>query len=65
MLETKEQVIIMAHKNPDMDAFGSGIGIYKMVAAMGKKAHIVVNEVSSRSVLYMEASHRAMCIRRI
>lgn len=47
LLETKEQVIIMAHKNPDMDAFGSGIGIYKMVAAMGKKAHIVVNEVSS------------------
>ena len=47
LLATKEQVIIMAHKNPDMDAFGSGIGIYKMVAAMGKKAHIVVNEVSS------------------
>lgn len=47
LLETKEQVIIMAHKNPDMDAFGSGIGIYKMVAALGKKAHIVVNEVSS------------------
>lgn len=47
LLETKEKVIIMAHKNPDMDAFGSGIGIYKMVTAMGKKAHIVVNEVSS------------------
>lgn len=47
LLETKEQVIIMAHKNPDMDAFGSGIGIYKMVSALGKKAHIVVNEVSS------------------
>ena len=37
----------MAHKNPDMDAFGSGIGIYKMVTALGKTAHIVVNEVSS------------------
>ena len=47
LLETKERVIIMAHKNPDMDAFGSGIGIYKMVTALGKKAHIVVNEVSS------------------
>ncbi len=47
LLETREKVIIMAHKNPDMDAFGSGIGIYKMVTAMGKKAHIVVNEVSS------------------
>lgn len=47
LLETKEKVIIMAHKNPDMDAFGSGIGIYKMVTALGKTAHIVVNEVSS------------------
>ena len=47
LLETKERVIIMAHRNPDMDAFGSGIGIYKMVSALGKEAHIVVNEVSS------------------
>lgn len=47
LLETKERAIIMAHKDPDMDAFGSGIGIYKMVTALGKKAHIVVNEVSS------------------
>lgn len=47
LLETKERAIIMAHKDPDMDAFGSGIGIYKMVAALGKEAHIVVNEVSS------------------
>jgi c-di-AMP phosphodiesterase-like protein len=47
LLETKERVIIMAHKNPDMDAFGSGIGIYRMVSSLGKQAHIVVNEVSS------------------
>lgn len=47
LLETKEKVIIMAHKNPDMDAFGSGVGIYKMVTALGKDAHIVINDVSS------------------
>jgi c-di-AMP phosphodiesterase-like protein len=37
----------MAHKNPDMDAFGSAIGVYRMVSSMNKKAHIVINEVSS------------------
>lgn len=47
LLETKEQVIIMAHKNPDMDAFGAAIGVYRMVTSMEKKAHIVINEISS------------------
>ncbi len=47
LLETKEKVIIMAHKNPDMDAFGAAIGVYRMVTSMDKKAHIVINEVSS------------------
>lgn len=47
LLETKEKVIIMAHKNPDMDAFGAAIGVYRMVTSMEKKAHIVINEVSS------------------
>lgn len=47
LLENKEKVIIMAHKDPDMDAFGSAIGVYRMVTAMNKEAHIVINEVSS------------------
>lgn len=47
LLETKEDVIIMAHQDPDMDAFGSAIGVYRMVTAMNKPAHIVINEVSS------------------
>lgn len=47
LLETKEKVIIMAHKNPDMDAFGSAIGVCRMVNSMNKEAHIVINEVSS------------------
>ena len=47
LLENKEKVIIMAHKDPDMDAFGSAIGVYRMVTSMSKEAHIVINEVSS------------------
>ena len=46
LLLSKEKVLIMAHKRPDSDAFGSAIGIYRMVTSMGKKAHIVLNEVT-------------------
>lgn len=47
LLETREKAIIMAHQTPDMDAFGAAVGVYRMVTSMNKKAHIVINEVSS------------------
>ena len=47
LLESKDQVIIMGHQLPDVDCLGSGIGIYRLVTAMNKKAHIVINEATS------------------
>ena len=41
-----DQVLIMGHKNPDMDAIGSAIGILKMAEANGKKAFIVLDKQS-------------------
>ncbi|MCL6572168.1 MAG: DHH family phosphoesterase [Bacillus sp. (in: Bacteria)] len=38
-----DKVIIMGHKNPDMDSIGSGIGIYKVAQMNQKEAYIVVN----------------------
>lgn len=46
VLETKDQVLIMGHKNPDADSIGSAIGIYRLATAMNRQAHIVINEVS-------------------
>lgn len=46
LLLSKERVIIMAHQRPDADAFGSAIGIYRLVTAMGKKANIILNDVT-------------------
>ncbi|MCR5544343.1 MAG: DHH family phosphoesterase [Eubacterium sp.] len=46
LLLGKEKVMIMAHKRPDADAFGSAIGIYRMVTSLGKKANIVINEIT-------------------
>ncbi|MBQ9984100.1 MAG: DHH family phosphoesterase [Lachnospiraceae bacterium] len=47
MLVNKDKVIIMGHKKPDIDSLGSAIGIYRLATMMEKKAHIVINEVTS------------------
>lgn len=38
-----EQVIIMGHMNPDIDALGSAIGMYRLATNLGKPAFIVAN----------------------
>ena len=47
LLANKDKVIIMAHQRPDADAFGSAVGIYRLVTTLGKKGYIVLNEVTS------------------
>lgn len=47
LLENKENVIIMGHQIGDIDAFGSALGLYRAMKQMGKKAHIVLNEITS------------------
>lgn len=46
ILETKDKVIVMGHKLPDVDCLGSALGIYRLADALGKKVHIVINEVT-------------------
>lgn len=36
----------MGHNNPDMDAFGAAIGVYRSVINRGKEAFIVLNEIN-------------------
>ncbi len=47
LLESKDRVLIMGHRLPDIDAFGAAVGIYRIATALNKKAHIVINEVTS------------------
>ncbi|MBR1866907.1 MAG: DHH family phosphoesterase [Lachnospiraceae bacterium] len=47
MLITRDKVIIMGHKKPDIDCLGSAIGIYRLATLLDKEAHIVINEVTS------------------
>lgn len=43
----KDQIIVMGHKISDPDSFGACMGIYRAAVALEKKAHIVINDVST------------------
>ncbi|MGB4661583.1 MAG: DHH family phosphoesterase, partial [Mobilitalea sp.] len=46
-LEAKDKIVIMGHKIGDIDSFGSAVGVYRLAKTFNKKAHIVINEVTS------------------
>ena len=57
-ITVKDNILVMGHKMTDVDSFGAAIGIYRAAAALQKKAHIVINEVSaSVKTLYDEFSN--------
>lgn len=43
LITASDKVIIMGHKNPDMDSIGASIGIYKVAQMNQKDAYIVLN----------------------
>jgi len=47
LMETKDRLLIMGHRLTDIDAFGAAVGIYRIATAMDKKAHIIINEVTT------------------
>ena len=47
IVETKERILIMGHPISDLDCIGAAIGIYEVANYSGKKANIVLDEVTS------------------
>ncbi len=47
IIESREHVIIMGHSISDVDSLGAAIGVYCAARVLGKKAQIVLNEVTS------------------
>lgn len=47
VIESREHVIIMGHSISDVDCLGAAIGVYCAARVLGKKAQIVLNEVTS------------------
>lgn len=46
MIQSSPDIFIMGHNNPDMDSFGSSLGVYEGALDMGKNVYIVLNEVT-------------------
>lgn len=43
LIKQSSKVLIMGHRNPDMDCFGAAIGIYRIASSIEKEAHIIIN----------------------
>lgn len=47
LIKESDKVMIMGHTNPDIDAMGSSIGIYRLAKTLGKSAYIINNNIGS------------------
>lgn len=43
----KDKVLVMGHRMPDVDSFGSAVGIYRIATTLGRKCHIVLDEATT------------------
>ena len=47
IMTAKDTVLVMGHRMPDVDCFGSAVGIYRIAKTLDRKVHIVLNEIPS------------------
>ncbi|MBR3002803.1 MAG: DHH family phosphoesterase [Clostridia bacterium] len=54
LIKESSKVMIMGHTNPDIDAMGSALGVYRLVKSLEKNAYIITSEFSSALDSFME-----------
>lgn len=47
LIEAKDHVLIMGHKLSDVDAVGAAIGVFRICKTFNKRAHIVIDDIST------------------
>lgn len=47
IITSKEKVLVMGHRMADVDSFGAAIGIYRIAQTLGRKTHIVMNDITT------------------
>jgi len=47
IITSKDRVLIMGHRLGDVDSFGASVGIARITKTLNRKAHIVLNDVTS------------------
>lgn len=43
----KDDIFIMGHAIEDIDSFGAAMGIYRIAKGLGKRAHVVINDITT------------------
>ena len=47
LIKESDKVMIMGHTNPDIDAMGSSMGIYRLAKSMNKNAYIINSTIGT------------------
>ena len=47
LIKESSKVMIMGHTNPDIDAMGSALGVYRLVKSLDKRGYIITSDFSS------------------
>lgn len=47
IISVKDEVYVMGHRMGDVDSFGASVGIYRIAKTLDKRAHIVLNDITS------------------
>ena len=47
IIASKDRVLVMGHRNGDVDSFGASVGIYRIAKTLDRKVHIVLNDVTT------------------
>ena len=47
LIKDSSNVMIMGHGNPDIDAIGSALGVYRLVKSLDKKGYIINSQIAS------------------
>ncbi|MCH4006624.1 MAG: DHH family phosphoesterase [Eubacterium sp.] len=59
LIDQADRVMIMGHRNPDMDAFGAALGMFRVCMLNGKNSSIVIEEVNdSLQTIFKQAKEK-------
>ncbi len=47
IISVKDEVYVMGHRLGDVDSFGAAVGIYRIAQVLEKKAHIVLDDITT------------------
>ena len=53
IVSQSDDILIMGHHYPDMDAMGAAVGVFDICKSYGKKAHIVLDEVNEAVEIFV------------